>query len=67
MGNFVDENLNVTSKNISLFSAVGGIRKGREEMFQVREKHFRAREKEGRGKRLSLARGLAPKSPSLPF
>ena len=53
----------------SSFSAVADIRKGREGMVLVREKHLRAREKGGRGKLssppFSLARGLAPKFPFL--
>ena len=53
----------------SSFSAVEDIRKGREGMFLVREKHLSAREKAGRGTLssppFSLARGLAPKFPVL--
>ena len=56
----------------SSFSAVADIRKGREGMVLVREKHLRARWKGGRGTLssppFSLARGLAPKFPnSFPF
>ena len=72
MGRFVVKNLNVTSKHKFLsFFAVADIRKGREGMVLVREKHLRAREKGGRGTLcsppFSRARGLAPKFPSLPF
>ena len=53
----------------SSFSAVADIRKGREEMVLVREKHLSAREEGGRGTfcspPFSLARGLAPKFPFL--
>ena len=71
MGRFFDKNLNVTSVNTySSFSAVVDIRKGREGMVFVREKHLRAREKGGRGTLssplLSLGCALAPKSLSIP-
>ena len=56
----------------SSFSAVVDIRKGREGVFLVREKHLRAREKGGRETLspppFSLARGLARlNSLSFPF
>ena len=53
----------------SSFSPVEDIRKGREGVVLVREKHLRAREKGGRGTfsspPFSLASGLAPKFPFL--
>ena len=56
----------------SSFSVVADIRKGREGMFLIREKHLRAREKGGRrtlsSSPLSLARDLARlNSLSCPF